>query len=90
MKEGSLVRKLYGKDVITERHRHRWELNPEFHKTLESKGMSLSGIYENRNLVEFIEIPGNKFFCATQAHGEFTSRPLTPSPLFMGFIQACV
>jgi len=90
LKEGSLVKSLYGKDVITERHRHRWELNPEFHKILEEKGMSLSGIYEDRNLVEFIEIPANKFFLATQAHGEFTSRPLTPSPLFMGFIQACV
>ncbi|MBI2545362.1 MAG: CTP synthase [Candidatus Aenigmarchaeota archaeon] len=90
LKPGSLVRKLYDKDVITERHRHRWELNPEFHETLEKNGMSLSGIYEKRNLCEFIELPKNKFFVATQAHGEFTSRPLTPSPLFMGFVQACV
>ncbi len=89
LKDNSLVRKLYGRDVITERHRHRWELNPEFHKILEDKGMSLSGVYEKRNLVEFIEIPSHKFFLATQAHGEFTSRPLTPNPLFMGFIKAC-
>ncbi len=90
LKEGSLVRKLYGKSIITERHRHRWELNPGFHEILEKNGMSLSGVYEKRNLVEFIELPQNKFFVATQAHGEFTSRPLAPSPLFMGFIQACV
>lgn len=90
LKEGSLVKKVYGKDMITERHRHRWELNPAFHKVLEEKGMSLSGVYEERNLVEFIEIPKHKFFLATQAHGEFTSRPLTPSPLFMGFIESCV
>lgn len=90
LKEGSLVKKLYNKDVITERHRHRWELNPQFHKILEENGMSLSGVYEERNLVEFIETPNHKFFLATQAHGEFTSRPLVPSPLFIGFIQACV
>ncbi|MBI1979026.1 MAG: CTP synthase (glutamine hydrolyzing) [Candidatus Aenigmarchaeota archaeon] len=90
LKDNSLVKKLYNKDVITERHRHRWELNPEFHKILEENGMLLSGIYEERNLVEFIELPKNKFFLATQAHGEFTSRPLSPSPLFVGFVQACV
>lgn len=90
LKEGSLVRRLYGKDIVTERHRHRWELNPAFQKILEDNGMSLSGVYEDRNLVEFIEIPNHKFFLATQAHGEFTSRPLTPSSLFMGFVQACV
>ena len=90
LKQGSVVRKLYGKDVVHERHRHRWELNPEFHEILEKNGMSLSGVYEKRNLVEFIEIPKNKFFVATQAHGEFTSRPLNPSPLFMGFIQSCL
>lgn len=90
LKEGSLVKKLYGKDVITERHRHRYELAHQFHKILEERGMSLSGVFEEKNLVEFIEIPNHKFFLATQAHGEFTSRPLNPSPLFMGFIEACV
>ncbi len=90
LKDGSLVKKLYGKDIITERHRHRYELSQQFHKILEDKGMSLSGIYEKRNLVEFIEIPKNKFFTASQAHLEFTSRPLQPHPLFLGLIQACV
>ncbi|MBI2542640.1 MAG: CTP synthase [Candidatus Aenigmarchaeota archaeon] len=90
LKEGSLVRNLYNKDVVIERHRHRWELNPEFHKTLEENGMSLSGVYEERNLVEFIELPNHKFFIATQAHAEFTSRPLEPNPLFMGFVHVMV
>ncbi|MBI2084498.1 MAG: CTP synthase [Candidatus Aenigmarchaeota archaeon] len=89
LKPNSLVRKLYGKDVVSERHRHRWEISNDYRETLEKNGMSMSGIYEKRNLVEFIEIPKNKFFVATQAHGEFTSRPLTPSPLFMGFVKAC-
>ncbi|MBI4154134.1 CTP synthase, partial [Candidatus Woesearchaeota archaeon] len=88
LKKGSLVRKLYGKDIATERHRHRYELNPRFHEILEENGMSLSGMYEEKNLAEFIEIPGHKFFVATQAHAEFTSRPLEPNPLFMGFIGA--
>ncbi len=90
LKEGSIVRKIYNKESVIERHRHRWELNPQFHKILEENGMLLSGIYEKRNLVEFIEIPKNKFFVATQSHGEFLSRPLTPSPLFIGFIQSIV
>ncbi len=90
LKDGSLVKKLYGKNIITERHRHRYELSQQFHKILEDKGMSLSGVYEKRNLVEFIEISNHKFFLATQAHGEFTSRPLSPSPLFMGFIKTCI
>lgn len=90
LKQDSVVRKLYGKDIVTERHRHRWEVNPEFHEMLEKNGMSLSGMHEERNLCEFIELPNNKFFVATQAHAEFTSRPLTPSPLFTGFIEACV
>ncbi|MEM7827493.1 MAG: CTP synthase, partial [Candidatus Aenigmatarchaeota archaeon] len=74
LKEDSITKKLYGKDVILERHRHRWELNPKFHKILEENGIVLSGIYEERNLVEFIELPNHKFFVATQAHAEFTSR----------------
>jgi CTP synthase len=52
--------------------------------------MIISGIYEKRNLVEFIEIPKNKYFVATQAHAEFTSRPLNPNPLFLGLVKACL
>jgi len=90
LKKSSVVQKLYGKDVITERHRHRWELNPEYQKILEKNGMVMSGIYEKRNLVEFIELPRNKYFVATQAHIEFKSKPLSPHPIFLGFVRACV
>lgn len=89
LKEGSVVRKLYGKNVVIERHRHRWELRNDFRKTLEKNGMIVSGVYEERNLAEFIEIPKHKFFVASQAHLEFTSRPLTPNPSFLGFVKAC-
>jgi CTP synthase len=89
LKEGSVTWKLYGKETIVERHRHRWELNPEYQNILEKNGMVMSGIYEKRNLVEFIEIPKHKFFVATQAHAEFTSKPLNPNPSFLGFVKAC-
>ncbi len=90
LKKGSVVQKLYGKDVVVERHRHRWEANNKYQEILEKNGMIMSGIYEKRNLVEFIELPSHKFFCATQAHAEFTSRPLNPNPLFLGFVKACI
>lgn len=90
LKKGSIVWKLYGKDVIVERHRHRWESNPKYQNILEKNGMVMSGIYEKRNLVEFIEIPKHKFFTASQAHLEFTSKPLNPNPMFLGFVKACI
>ena len=89
LKEGSVVRKIYCKDVIVERHRHRWEFNNSFKELLEKNGMIISGIHEKRNLGEFIEIPKHKYFVASQAHLEFTSRPLEPHPLFLGFVKAC-
>ncbi len=89
LKEGSLVRKLYGKNVVIERHRHRWELRNDFREILKKNGMIVSGAYEERDLAEFIEIPKHKFFIASQAHLEFTSRPLTPNPSFLGFVKAC-
>jgi CTP synthase len=90
LKEGSLVRKLYGKNVVIERHRHRWELRNDFREILKKNGMIVSGVYEERDLAEFIEIPKHKFFIASQAHLEFTSRPLAPNPSFLGFVKACV
>lgn len=89
LKEGSVVRKLYGKNIAVERHRHRWEFRNNFCQDLENKGMIISGVYEQKNLAEFIEITKHKYFVATQAHAEFTSRPLNPNPLFMGFVKAC-
>jgi len=90
LKRGSVVRKLYGKEKITERHRHRYEVNPEYIKTLEKNGLVFSGVSPNRKLMEFLEIPKHKLFVATQAHPEFTSRPLKPNPVFLGFVKACM
>jgi CTP synthase len=87
LKEGTIVHKLYGAEVIYERHRHRYEVNPKYVDALESHGMVVSGVSE-KGLVEFIELPDHRFFVATQAHPEFRSRPLRPSPLFIGFLKA--
>ncbi|HXF44474.1 MAG TPA: CTP synthase [Candidatus Paceibacterota bacterium] len=87
----SLVRRLYGVDVISERHRHRYEVNPKYHDVLKKHGLVLSGFnLPDKRLVEFIELPKHKFFIATQAHPEFKSRFLNPHPLFLGFIRAAI
>jgi CTP synthase len=80
------------RDVILERHRHRYEVNPQFVSLLENKGMFFSGHHlrsDRTKLMEFLELPNHKFFVATQAHPEFKSRFLDPSPLFLGFVSAC-
>jgi len=76
--------------VITERHRHRYELNNEFRKDLEKRGLVMSGVNPERDLVEIIEIKNHPFFVASQFHPEFKSRPLNPHPLFREFIKACL
>ena len=90
LKEGTLTRSLYGKSEASERHRHRYEVNPEYHDILTEKGMIFSGSSQDGRLVEFIELPGHKFFVATQAHPELKSRMETPAPLFYGFVKACL
>jgi len=86
----SLSRKLYGTDKISERHRHRYEVNNDFTKQLEAKGLLVAGINSKQNLVEIIEIPKHKFFVGTQFHPEFKSRPLNPHPLFRGLIRMAI
>ena len=86
--EGSLARKLYGQEVVYERHRHRWEVNNAYRARLEEAGMSLSGLSPDGRLVEFIELPNHPYFIATQAHPELISRPDNPHPLFTGFVKA--
>jgi len=81
--------KAYGRvNIISERHRHRYELNNEFREVLEKKGMVMAGINPERNLSELIELKNHPFFIATQFHPEFKSRPLNPHPLFREFIKA--
>lgn len=91
LEKDSQVSKLYGnKKKIYERHRHRYEVNPEYLKQLETKGLVFSGMSPDRRLVEFLERKDHPYFIATQAHPEFTSRPLRPNPLFLGLIKAAL
>jgi CTP synthase len=98
--ENTLVHKLYrdhgriiGKNILYERHRHRYEVNPKYTDLLENAGLVFSGHFldaKNIKLIEFLELPTHRFFVATQAHPEFTSNLLKPSPLFSGFIKSCL
>jgi len=88
--EGTKTFDLYGLKNISERHRHRYEVNPEYHRILLGNGMIFSGMSPDNKLVEFIELKNHKFFLATQAHPEFKSSLLHPSPLFDGFVKACI
>jgi len=78
------------KYIVSERHRHRYELNNKFRKILEKKGLVFSGINPERNLVEIIETKDHPFFVGTQFHPEFKSRPLRPHPLFREFVKRCI
>ena len=90
LKDGTNVRRLYGSPRVSERHRHRYEVNPDYHKILLENGLVFSGTSEDGRLVEFIELPWHKYFVATQAHPEFKSRINHPAPLFKGFVEACL
>lgn len=85
---GSLTAKLYGVTTVTERHRHRYEVNQKFVKDIERGGLKISGTSPDGKLVEYVEGINHPFFVATQAHPEFRSRPTRPHPLFVGFIEA--
>lgn len=97
LKERTKVFEAYSKsgrlekgNLVKERHRHRYEVNPDFHKILQDKGMVFSGVSPDRRLVEFVELKDHPYFAATQAHPEFNSSLLAPAPLFYGFIEACI
>lgn len=85
------TKNLYGgKTTISERHRHRYEFNNKFRKSLEDNGLVVSGIYPKHNLVEIVEIKDHPFMIGSQFHPEFLSRPNKPHPLFYGFIEASI
>ena len=87
--EGSLIRKLYdNQNKVYERHRHRYEVNPQYIEPLEKNGLLFSGRSPDGILMEFMELPGHPYFTATQAHPEFKSRPMKPAPLFDGLLKA--
>lgn len=92
LKEGTIAEKAYGSKNISERHRHRYEVNPKFVDQIEKKGLVFSGVSPDKRLMEIAELPktAHPFFLGTQFHPEFKSRPLSPHPLFTSFIKACV
>ena len=87
---GTLAHELYANNRISERHRHRYEVNNDYRELLQAKGMTISGVSPDYRLVEMVEVPAHPFFIATQAHPEFKSRPNRPHPLFVGLIRAAV
>ncbi len=92
LKKGTAVQKAYGKTNISERHRHRYEVNPVYVKRLEKAGIVFSGQSPSRRLMEVMELPksAHPFFIGTQFHPELKSRPLQPNPLFREFVKAAV
>ena len=87
---GSMVSELYRTELVYERHRHRFEVNPRYRARLESAGLGCSGNSLDDRLVEFIELPGHPFWVGTQAHPEFKSRPDNAHPLFSGLVAAAL
>jgi len=90
LRPDSLAHRLYASDIITERHRHRYEFNNHYRDTLQKNGMLLSGHSMDETLVEIVEIPGHPWFLGCQFHPEFTSTPRDGHPLFTGFIEAAL
>jgi CTP synthase len=92
LKEGTIIQKQYGESEVVERHRHRYEVNPDYIERIEKAGMVFSGTSPSRKLMEFIELPktSHPYFVGTQAHPELLSRPLRPHPLFVGLIEAAI
>jgi len=87
---GTLAHRLYGRDVVVERHRHRYEFNNHYRELLSQHGLVFSGQSIDGSLVEMIELADHPWFVACQAHPEFTSTPREGHPLFAGFVRAAM
>ena len=90
IKEGTKSHRAYGTTTISERHRHRFELNNAYRRQLEAAGLVMAGVNPKLDLVEIIEIPDHPWFVGVQYHPEFKTRPLQAQPLFRDFVQAAV
>ena len=88
LEPGTLAARSYGQEVVEERHRHRWEVNPAYLEVLRQHGMVISGSSQKGRLAEIIELPDHPFFIAGQFHPELRSRPTRPHPLFREFVGA--
>ncbi|MFR0078500.1 MAG: CTP synthase [Blautia sp.] len=87
---GSKAYRLYGREIIQERHRHRYEFNNEYRQVMEEAGLCLCGLSPDKRIVEMVELPNHPFFIGTQAHPEFKSRPNHAHPLFRGLVEAAL
>lgn len=92
LRSGTIAQAAYGKDEVSERHRHRFEVNPEYIMKLTEAGMKFSGVSPNHQLMEIAELSQKEhpFMLGTQFHPELKARPLSPHPLFTAFIKACI
>ena len=87
IKSDTVMHSLYATDLISERHRHRYEFNNKYRQSIEENGMKICGLSPDNLLVEAIELPEKSFFVGVQFHPEFKSRPNRPHPLFVGFVK---
>ena len=91
IRSGTLAEEVYGKkSEVLERHRHRFEFNPLYREQMEKAGFIVSALSPDGTLAEIVELRNHPFMIATQAHPELASRPTSPHPLFMGFIEAMI
>jgi len=90
VKEDTLLRRLYGRELISERHRHRYEFNNKYRDIITRNGMVICGTSPDNRLVEAVELPNHRFFVGVQYHPEFKSRPNKPHPLFLGLVKAAL
>jgi CTP synthase len=88
LEKDSIAYKAYKNDLISERHRHRYEFNNEYKDQFEANGMNCTGINPKTGLVEVVEVPELKWYLGTQYHPEYNSTVVNPNPLFMSFIEA--
>ena len=87
---GTLLHRIYGQSMISERHRHRYEVSNDFRAALSEAGVVFSGLSPDGRLVEAMELPGHPFFVGVQYHPEFKSRPDKPQPIFRDFVAAAL
>lgn len=90
LKKGSKAYQIYGKENISERHRHRFEFNNQYKDEFENAGMICSGLNEESDLVEIVELKNHKWFVGVQFHPEYSSTVVNPHPLFYSFIKAAI
>jgi CTP synthase len=90
LRSGSLAAQVYGTSEVSERHRHRYEVNNAYRDVLAQHGLRFSGVSPDQMLVEIIELPGHPWFLATQFHPELKSRPTRPHPVFAAFVGAAL